>query len=78
MDVRRELFEGKVGDRRLDKIVTTMIEREPAMDMNEMHEYFASIRSLLPDVKCMLNELLPIQLEVNKNLMTCKTQMEDR
>jgi hypothetical protein len=36
LDVIRKLVEKKVGDERLDKIVTTMIEREPTMDMNEM------------------------------------------
>ncbi len=36
LDVRRKPVEEKVGDGRLDKIVTTMIEWKLAMEMNEM------------------------------------------
>ncbi len=43
-----------------------------------MLEYCASIQSQLPKVERILDELLQKQLEVNKDLLTRKMQMEDR
>jgi hypothetical protein len=43
-----------------------------------MLEYYGFVQSQLPKTDCMPDELLQEQLEVDKDLMTHKMQMEDR
>ncbi len=71
-------FKGKVDGRQTDKVIVAPIELEPTMDTSKMLEYCASIQSQLPKVERILDELLQKQLEVNKDLLTRKMQMEYR
>ncbi len=65
-------------DKVANKDVVAPIELDLIMDTSQMLEYCASFRSQLPKENYMLDELLQKQLEVDKDLLTHKMQMEDR
>ncbi len=55
------------------KVATTPIEPKPIMNISQLLEYYTSIQSWLPKIEGELNKLMQMQLEVNKDLMCCKT-----
>jgi hypothetical protein len=67
-----------VEDKVANKDVVAPIELDLIMDTSQMLEYCASFRGQLPKEKHMLHELLQKQLEVDKDLLIHKMQMEDR
>ncbi len=58
--------------------VVAPIELEPTMNINQLLEYYTPIQSQLLEVECKLNKLLKSQLEVNKDRMCHKTQLDDK
>jgi hypothetical protein len=67
--------EGELVD---DIKVVAPIELEPTMNINQLLEYYTLIQSQLLEVECKLSKLLKMQLEVNKDLMCHKTQLDDK
>jgi hypothetical protein len=67
--------EGELVD---DIKVVAPIQLEPTMNINQLLEYYILIQSQLLEVECELNKLLKMQLEVTKDLMCHKTQLDDK